>query len=366
MPIHAGLSPPTRGNPAQLQNRRIRQRSIPAHAGEPSRRKSAARSIAVYPRPRGGTVESQRGDRSPNGLSPPTRGNRVTAGFIRYAARSIPAHAGEPKAGEKKLYLRRVYPRPRGGTERESVTSSPDSGLSPPTRGNRRAPTPTPIAMRSIPAHAGEPPRSRPIPCRRPVYPRPRGGTFSSAAFHAAYSGLSPPTRGNRLTDDKADAGSRSIPAHAGEPSWGRTSGGACRVYPRPRGGTASRRRTAAMAAGLSPPTRGNHSVSVQPPSGFGSIPAHAGEPLGRTNEGNPQWVYPRPRGGTRPSGLRPPSYGGLSPPTRGNQSDACLSVRDNGSIPAHAGEPAPNAPRPLHSQVYPRPRGGTNRPRRR
>ena len=55
--------------------------------------------------------------------------------------------------------------------------------------------------------------------------------------------GLSPPTRGNPVTPDMFGVGTRSIPAHAGEPySYPRFAESA-QVYPRPRGGTPGVRR---------------------------------------------------------------------------------------------------------------------------
>ena len=50
-------------------------------------------------------------------------------------------------------------------------------GLSPPTRGNRRARTSGDLGDGSIPAHAGEPRRSSSAEIYERLYPRPRGGT---------------------------------------------------------------------------------------------------------------------------------------------------------------------------------------------
>ena len=50
----------------------------------------------------------------------------------------------------------------------------------------------------------------------------------------------------------------------------------------------------------------------------------------------------------------------GLSPPTRGNQPRRRRRLRVTRSIPAHAGEPEPDADIIIPGEVYPRPRGGT------
>ena len=199
--------------------------------------------------------------------------------------------------------------------------------------------------IRSIPAHAGEPPPRVARELAPQVYPRPRGGTSARMGAVPRPSGLSPPTRGNPIPSRFLPARRRSIPAHAGEPGGhtnGRTRTG---VYPRPRGGTFGKSESPTMLIGLSPPTRGNQA----PPSGRGwgrrSIPAHAGEPWRTAPTLSPNRVYPRPRGGTSRTPLPSGTAGGLSPPTRGNLHSASSSFGVARSIPAHAGEPS--SPRP-------------------
>ena len=72
--------------------------SIPAHAGEPARPHFLRVVKRVYPRPRGGTVHIQRRRDCDNGLSPPTRGNPAAERAFLRSIGSIPAHAGEPFA----------------------------------------------------------------------------------------------------------------------------------------------------------------------------------------------------------------------------------------------------------------------------
>ena len=52
----------------------------------------------------------------PTGLSPRTRGNRVSSPAFAAREGSIPANAGEPVEPKKTLRVRQVYPRERGGT----------------------------------------------------------------------------------------------------------------------------------------------------------------------------------------------------------------------------------------------------------
>ena len=213
---------------------------------------------SVYPRPRGGTEDDGASFRVWRGLSPPTRGNHPNPYPIRARRRSIPAHAGEPTEIEIFNADLRVYPRPRGGTDYSCDRKQGGAGLSPPTRGN-------------------------------PL----------SNAFRRNPKGLSPPTRGNPPARGLYGGLPRSIPAHAGEPGLDQPPEPARRVYPRPRGGTRLGRRARTTAQGLSPPTRGNHSNTLNRDTRTRSIPAHAGEPSLRTGAGRERAVYPRPRGGT-------------------------------------------------------------------
>ena len=217
-PSALGLSPPTRGNRPCPCPEALCPGSIPAHAGEPSRSTTTGNTSGVYPRPRGGTL--RRCPRRPCGcgLSPPTRGNLLAVSRELWRVRSIPAHAGEPGLDAEEDAEDRVYPRPRGGTFERVTCSSVGGGLSPPTRGNPPNQPFAPAPVRSISAHAGEPRRGGRRSRIRRVYPRPRGGTAVFPADGVSSRGLSPPTRGNRLSFQVTSERFRSIPAHAGEP----------------------------------------------------------------------------------------------------------------------------------------------------
>ena len=92
-----------------------------------------------------------------------------------------------------------------------------------------------------------------------PVYPRVCGGTARPVAIVAVAL--------------------RSIPACAGEPRVTFAPYHEEEVYPRVCGGTAWRVRTMNNRQGLSPRVRGNHGVRREPNGASGSIPACAGEP---------------------------------------------------------------------------------------
>ena len=152
-----GLSPRVRGNPGIGVLALINRRSIPACAGEPLRRRLGRPARWVYPRVCGGTFTTKK--RQPNGvgLSPRVRGNPDTPGQLARYLRSIPACAGEPCPGRRCPYGRRVYPRVCGGTGHRPGWSTPSRGLSPRVRGNRRRSGRRQGDGGSIPACAGEP-----------------------------------------------------------------------------------------------------------------------------------------------------------------------------------------------------------------
>ena len=236
----------------------------------------------------------------------------------------------------------------------------PVPGLSPPTRGILRLGEFSPPHARSIPAYAGDPVITPAGIHRYPVYPRLRGGSARRAPSCECSHGLSPPTRGIHVTTLLFPIGFRSIPAYAGDPiSYSRlASAGA--VYPRLRGGSPPRGEVGACARGLSPPTRGIPPLRIQRRRKEGSIPAYAGDPLGNTilNEG--AGVYPRLRGGSFLAPYPYPASNGLSPPTRGILQRVQYAQRHVGSIPAYAGDPLAPLRQAECRRVYPRLRGGS------
>ena len=376
-----GLSPRTRGSQLRVQRLEGRCGSIPAHAGEPCRPGRRSSSRGVYPRARGGAPDRDRGRFAALGLSPRTRGSHALEAWFDTFWRSIPAHAGEPRQGSPVARRSKVYPRARGGAVRSLSALSSVSGLSPRTRGSRGFRASRHGKLRSIPAHAGEPCAGLHVPVSRGVYPRARGGAsgaLDDALLHLrTRRGLSPRTRGSLNRRLAVILVPWSIPAHAGEPDeidgerrtqrvYPRARGGAgvrivpgrMEVYPRARGGASGLGLRSCGPYGLSPRTRGSQLLHRGLRDREGSIPAHAGEPVGIVFSILMWMVYPRARGGAIYNNAPPTQGNGLSPRTRGSQNHA-RRTRKSGSIPAHAGEPG-EGPWPVFViAVYPRARGG-------
>ncbi len=109
---------------------------------------------------------------------------------------------------------------------------------------------------------------------------------------------------------------------------------------------------------GPSPLTRGRPAAPASPPAPRGSIPAHAGPPVGVTPTRWRAWVHPRSRGAAR-DGLPLPRFGwGPSPLTRGRPPWPTWRRLRCRSIPAHAGPPCWKALPTPPTRVHPRSRG--------
>ena len=111
-----GLSPRVRGNHTPDPEQLIKERSIPACAGEPDYARLRFSDISVYPRVCGGTLVAKVEARKETGLSPRVRGNRHAANDPVAGQGSIPACAGEPPLWTMSTLAPRVYPRVCGGT----------------------------------------------------------------------------------------------------------------------------------------------------------------------------------------------------------------------------------------------------------
>ncbi len=356
-----GLSPRVRGNRAATIKTSTDFGSIPACAGEPRRRPSTSLGPSVYPRVCGGTAKPLIAQTMSLGLSPRVRGNHMAFSKHTQVGRSIPACAGEPYSRDDIWREGPVYPRVCGGTPTIAQQPAPDEGLSPRVRGNRGRSSRAARPGGSIPACAGEPSKADAAPRRARVYPRVCGGTSPRSACLQCVMGLSPRVRGNPQPPRSWVVDGGSIPACAGEPCTRQRRPTTTRVYPRVCGGTSYPSPLRASCLGLSPRVRGNRAPSSSPGSPTGSIPACAGEPAPDQARLRRQRVYPRVCGGTYLPASAEMSEAGLSPRVRGNHECGVRDVRCFGSIPACAGEPPSSLRRTPMRRVYPRVCGGTD-----
>ncbi len=151
----AGLSPLTRGTPQKRRPQRGHHRFIPAHAGNTYGALAAQHNTAVYPRSRGEHVCTVRCLALVHGLSPLTRGTLTDTHHSEQQGRFIPAHAGNTTHVVRDKNAESVYPRSRGEHPPRQPAIRNTCGLSPLTRGTRKAVIDAAKSRRFIPAHAG-------------------------------------------------------------------------------------------------------------------------------------------------------------------------------------------------------------------
>ena len=269
-----------RGNPAHPIGRPVWARTIPACAGEPAAGNGWDCLCPDYPRVCGGTTATGESKYPMHGLSPRVRGNLPAQRLGIRRKRTIPACAGEPHSRPAIMSTLRDYPRVCGGTWGGQVCRRAIAGLSPRVRGNLHLPLRVAHLGRTIPACAGEP---RPPAARaRPVrdYPRVCGGTFQvTVPLHDA-QGLSPRVRGNHGILPPVKADNRTIPACAGEPHYCPDSCVPAEDYPRVCGGTLRCQVECVVTGGLSQRVRGNREKLLDGFASCRTIPACAGEPF--------------------------------------------------------------------------------------
>ena len=227
-----------RGNPTVTPPDTTPSRSIPACAGEPDAATPPPRSTPVYPRVCGGTGCFVSAFSVLRGLSPRVRGNPIEINARLTAERSIPACAGEPRRRRGRPDYPWVYPRVCGGTTSDKSYAVDTDGLSPRVRGNLARILFFPAGLRSIPACAGEPNLHGLTAQCTAVYPRVCGGTPINRLSVKRMQGLSPRVRGNLQRLSMLLLRLRSIPACAGEPTRYCQRAEKDKVYPRVCGGT--------------------------------------------------------------------------------------------------------------------------------
>ncbi len=233
-------------------------------------------------------------------------------------------------------------------------------GPSPLTRGNLQRNVQRGREGGPIPAHAGQPRYDHRRNGRSGAHPRSRGATDPAPAKEAAPMGPSPLTRGNLGPGVPTLEFLGPIPAHAGQPRASRAEAAESRAHPRSRGATSPFVSTGSTDPGPSPLTRGNQALAAPRGRRGGPIPAHAGQPQGRSNGRRLEWAHPRSRGATVCPYKNFSLQGGPSPLTRGNLELRQAQRAGDGPIPAHAGQPSRLPTRPLWSRAHPRSRGAT------
>ena len=191
------------------------------------------------------------------------------------------------------------------------------------------------------------------------VDPRGCGGDTPWHSGKAGSYGGSPRVRGRPCGGRRCHPSSGWIPAGAGETRHVEAVGRRFRVDPRGCGGDPPMRLNRTSGMGGSPRVRGRLKVSDVGRRRMGWIPAGAGETTISTTRQRPPRVDPRGCGGDGDrisSALR---RRGGSPRVRGRPMPNVAFVREEGWIPAGAGETGADATPLFEPRVDPRGCGG-------
>ena len=296
----------------------MKQRFIPAGAGNTSCRSCASTSLPVYPRWRGEHSPLTKGVSITTGLSPLARGTPDEDLDDDPVTRFIPAGAGNTQSGTSHRKGWTVYPRWRGEHCWGIEIPVKNIGLSPLARGTPRKIYDQMEATRFIPAGAGNTFPLIAFGVFIPVYPRWRGEHILFRLLDECPDGLSPLARGTR--------------------GWISHAGRRTPVYPRWRGEHIWWLIKAVKILGLSPLARGTLCKCWLQYEWRRFIPAGAGNTFEDLTKAFDVAVYPRWRGEHSQTLQSPYQCRGLSPLARGTHQYNHRKQNRYRFIPAGAG----------------------------
>ena len=339
-----GSSPLARGTLVAAVPSTVRQRFIPARAGNTCQRTRRGGPEPVHPRSRGEHYAREHARRRPVGSSPLARGTRCYIHVATARIRFIPARAGntltDPLRGEPPP----VHPRSRGEHYPEYDSLDDATGSSPLARGTQSAGGGEGAEDRFIPARAGNTPEGREEPEWSTVHPRSRGEHRECTMMLDTVCSSSPLARGT--------------PGRPVSPRPGRP------VHPRSRGEHATALRNSVEANGSSPLARGTQCRAGGSAQERRFIPARAGN-TGRRRKTPPSGpVHPRSRGEHGNVILIVSVEAGSSPLARGTPIVHDGAHGESRFIPARAGNTLLERSRGRGRAVHPRSRGEHSPPR--
>ena len=228
-----GSSPRVRGKPGPLGLLPVAGRIIPARAGQTRCRSGNILYPPDHPRACGANPQEQRNSRPKVGSSPRVRGKPGFELDSEVAVRIIPARAGQTRPWRNGRGRTPDHPRACGANTWMSMSACAPFGSSPRVRGKPGPLGLLPVAGRIIPARAGQ------TRCRSgnilypPDHPRACGANLASRRFHNGLSGSSPRVRGKLGRFRWSGFLRRIIPARAGQTWCGPRASGRWPDHPR-------------------------------------------------------------------------------------------------------------------------------------
>ncbi len=215
-----GSSPRVRGTRTTGPRTTLRQRFIPACAGNTRYYRQSAQSAAVHPRVCGehlvlGVIKFVGGGSSPRVRGTPGRDCRCWS-----RSRFIPACAGNTVVKHRDTAPATVHPRVCGEHTKPSTIARPTSGSSPRVRGTPWMRLCWRVYLRFIPACAGNTVAQNNICSMLTVHPRVCGEHSRNFSMYWSNNGSSPRVRGTLWLQQAHSAALRFIPACAGNTPW--------------------------------------------------------------------------------------------------------------------------------------------------
>ena len=215
--IDHGSSPRVRGKRLRKAIRSAIRRIIPARAGQTSAGLDGADVPPDHPRACGANHECRPLMVLPVGSSPRVRGKLagLTRGFPRL--RIIPARAGQTDSKRRASPTPSDHPRACGANSRSVSELSTSTGSSPRVRGKHRVQEPRHGQSRIIPARAGQTVVTISLPVSKPDHPRACGANALFGKRRVRLRGSSPRVRGKLQGRRRFQLALRIIPARAGQ-----------------------------------------------------------------------------------------------------------------------------------------------------
>ena len=205
-----------RGTPRLLSKYDPCRRIIPAHAGNSQVNLNKCLLTPDHPRACGELAAAYSSSGTTDGSSPRMRGTHPMRTLHSLRTRIIPAHAGNSSDATQRASRVPDHPRACGELSSRVMELVGSAGSSPRMRGTPRPTLRRALALRIIPAHAGNSKHFQPRIRIKADHPRACGELGWPAPLPDTTAGSSPRMRGTRLKWCRSSWSKRIIPAHAG------------------------------------------------------------------------------------------------------------------------------------------------------
>ena len=215
-PCECGSSPLTRGARDGIRHGIPPWRLIPAHAGSTAKASPPVFSISAHPRSRGEHAKKSKSRNLGKGSSPLARGTPQGNFTLAVKERLIPACAGNTAPHSQSAKPRSAHPRSRREHSSKVCCVSAQPGSSPLARGTPDTLHEKVPRERLIPAHAGNTLGTAAGYPHATAHPRSRGEHHKEGIKNGHVCGSSPLARGTLLLRATGGVNFRLIPARAG------------------------------------------------------------------------------------------------------------------------------------------------------